>query len=136
MMNRIEDKYRSIALDWINNKFNDFTLVCSKYYPNLKNNNALKATASRLLTNVNFIRIKNELISKIDKNKESKAEDCLNQLYALAINAQKEGDKIVAATSYCKFVIGDKTKTTLEVNPDEQEELNKLRQGIISNVSN
>ena len=119
------DRYREIAKDYIITK--DMVLTYGKYHPNLKSKNAIEASASRLLSNANFLRIKEEVCREIEPNVEIKAKQCLNVLYELSFSATKSNDRITAASSYLKFTIGDKSTNT-NINIEAQRKL--VRDGL------
>ena len=118
------DRYREIAKDYLITK--DMVLTYSKYHPNIKDRNVLEASASRLLSNVNFLRVKEEVCREIEPNLENKIEECLQVLYNLSHIAKKESDKIISASSYLKFTMGEKSRTTITI--EEQRKL--VRDGL------
>ena len=105
------DRYREMAKDYLITK--DMVLTYSKYHPKIKDRNVLEASASRLLSNGNFLRIKEEVCKEIEPNLENKIEGCLQVLYTLSYFAKKESDRIIAGTNYLKFTMGEKHRTTL-----------------------
>jgi len=131
----IEDKYKSIIVEWINNKYNNLSNICMKYYPG-QDEKTIRATASRLLTNVNFIRIKAEVIKEIEPDVEANARQCLQTLYNLAQTSPKHNDRILAATNYLKFTKGEKSTTEMTIKREDMEELTRLRGGLLSSTLN
>ena len=87
-------------------------LTYGKFHPKIINRNAIEASASRLLSNANFLRVKEEVVKEIEPNLENKVQECLQVLYNLSHIAKKESDRIISASSYLKFTMGEKQRTT------------------------
>ena len=124
-MSVVTDRYREIAKDYLITK--DMVLTYGKYHSKIKDRNVLEASASRLLSNANFLRVKEEVCREIEPNVEIKAKQCLDVLYNLSFSAQKSNDRITAASSYLKFTIGDKSTNT-NINIEAQRKL--VRDGL------
>lgn len=120
-MSKIEDTYRIIALEYINSGFNNIQDIYSKYHPNCSEA-SLKVLPYNLLENIRFKGIKDKLVSELMDDKETRANECLNQLHYLSLNAKKETDKINASTSFLKFTKGEKT-SPITINLEEQKSL-------------
>ena len=131
-----EAKYKSIALDWINNKFNDFIEIYRKYYPKVSEKSAA-ACASRLLSNAKFQRAKDEVLKEINIDKEQMAKEALFTLDNLSKFAKKESDKVTAALGICRYTIGEKVENTghITYTPEEANEYARIRSRLLS-VSN
>lgn len=129
-MAKVEDIYRSIALEYINGGFQNIQAIYKKYHPKVSKA-SLNVLPYNLLENVRFKRIKDELVDKIMKDKENKATECLNKLVWLVFNAHKDSDKIAATHIYLKFTVGEKFEGNISISmkPEEEAELNMLRRG-------
>ena len=124
------DRYKEMAKDYLITK--DMVLTYGKFHPRLKNQHTIEQSASRLLSNVNFLRVKEEVCKEIEPNLENKIEGCLQVLYTLSYFAKKESDRIIAGTNYLKFTMGEKHRTTL--TEDRKAELDSIakRLGILN----
>lgn len=128
-----EAKYKSIALDWINNKFNDFIEIYKKYYPKVSEKSAA-ACASRLLSNAKFQRAKEEVLKEINIDKEQMAKKALLILDNLSECSEKKSDRIAAALGICKYTIGEKVENTghMTYTQEEANEYARIRQPLLS----
>ena len=104
------DRYREMAKDYLITK--DMVLTYGKFHPKIISRHSLEQSASRLLSNVNFLRIKEEVAKEIEPDLENKIEECLQVLYNLSHIAKKESDRIIAGTNYLKFTMGEKHRAT------------------------
>lgn len=116
------DRYREIAKDYLITK--DMMITYSKYHPKIKDRLVLAASASRLLSNVNFLRIKEEVVREIEPDLDKNINECLNVLKTLSQDAIKQSDRILASTNYLKFTMGEKHRTSF--TEERQAELDNI----------
>lgn len=116
------DRYREIAKDYLITK--DMMISYSKYHPKIKDRLVLAASASRLLSNVNFLRIKEEVVREVEPDLDKNINECLNVLKTLSKDAIKQSDRILASTNYLKFTMGEKHRTSF--TEERQAELDNI----------
>ncbi len=124
------DRYREMAKDYFITK--DMVVTYAKFHPKLKDKNCIEVGASRILSNINFLRIKEEVAKEIEPNLEAKINECLNVLYNEAHNAKRSNDRTTAASSYLKFTKGE---TSTIHNVEEQNKSESLVNRILGTYS-
>ena len=111
-MGKLEDTYKDIALEYIKTK--DIVKSYYKYHPESK---VTDSAPYRLLGEVRFQEIKEGIIREAEPDLDNKVNQCLQSLYKLSQSAIKQSDKIVAATNFLKFTMGEKHKN---INSEER----------------
>ena len=128
-MSKIEDTYKNIALEYIKTKD-----IVKSYYKYHSESKVTDSAPYRLLGDVRFNEIKEQLVREIEPDLEKNIQACLNVLLTLSQTSEKKNDRIIAATNYLKFTIGEvnKVKDITKENP----EYNNLRRDIFLSIGN
>lgn len=116
------DRYKEMSKDYLITK--DMVMTYAKFHPNTKSRNAIKVGASRILSNINFNRVKEEVCREIEPDLEKNVQECLNVLKSLSETAIKQSDRILASTNYLKFTMGEKSRTIM--TEDRKAELDSI----------
>ena len=128
-------KYRDIALEFIKNGYSNIRAIYKRYYPKASNE-SIDCEAYRLLDNVRFISVLEEVYAKVNPKELELGKQALRKLYSLMNHSKKDMVQLEAAVwlgkSEAMFIDRTENKTEIIVKPDEKEELIRLRGSIIS----
>ena len=125
-MSKLEDTYRGIALEYI--KTNDIRQAYKKYHPKCSDA-SLQVLPYNLLENVRFKFIKEALVRESNPEVEENINQCLLTLLELSISSERKSDRILAATNYLKFTMGEIQKTK-NITDKQLTQLESLRRDI------
>ena len=128
-MSKIEDTYKNIALEYIKTKD-----IVKSYYKYHSESKVTDSAPYRLLGDVRFNEIKEQLVREIEPDLEKNIQACLNVLLTLSQTSEKKNDRIIAATNYLKFTIGEVNK--VKDITKEDPEYNNLRRDIFLSIGN